>query len=206
IGTPWQKWEILVATVDEFIYKVQAGRIISADDQANLGEILSLLAFCKSVYGEPANGKNGIYVWDTSEGNIVLHIEKLQRLQLGVTITATSKNTVFFERLSSGQRHHDPLGPAPVTPAQRPRLNAVEHYLRQTELHAGPEKPESDGAFAFAAKFIFNLAVGLFFAYAAGRFIGLFWPLWGYPVTLMLAAFWILSSARRLRERWAGKI
>jgi hypothetical protein len=64
-------WDMMLGVVQGKIYKISPSLVIPDKRQADEATI-KVLAYCKSKFGEPVEQQPGLFMWDTSDGNVIL--------------------------------------------------------------------------------------------------------------------------------------
>jgi hypothetical protein len=89
-------WEIMLGTVDGWVYKVSALVAVGARDTRNAiwGKVDAIL---RTQLGAPSSSTKNILIWDTEDGNVVLNRADSGGV-FAVVITLTSRAVTGFAR------------------------------------------------------------------------------------------------------------
>jgi hypothetical protein len=68
IGRPWN---LNLGVVQGKLWKIALFLEMGDGNEANVAALVAL-AFCGAELGKPAKQRTGLYVWDTSDGNVIL--------------------------------------------------------------------------------------------------------------------------------------
>ena len=83
-------WDMMVGIVDGNIYKL--GASVELDNQQQALELIqTALNACEVQLGTPTEEKTGLFVWDTTDGNVILQIASVMGV-FAVNIYVTSGN------------------------------------------------------------------------------------------------------------------
>jgi hypothetical protein len=94
LGNPWN---LLLGTVDGNIYKIVPYLEFQTKQEAN-PVAMAVLQYCTLQLGKPSSQKTGMFIWDTTDGNVILQTgEAAEGLALNLFIT--SRKVSQFERL-----------------------------------------------------------------------------------------------------------
>ncbi len=92
-----RSWELMLGTVHGQIFKIAATNSPSTKHEANV-IAMEALRYCKERLGQPSEQTNLLYIWDTEDGNVVLH-NKERLGMFNVAIFLTSAAVRQFELL-----------------------------------------------------------------------------------------------------------
>jgi hypothetical protein len=94
LGRPWG---IMLQTVNGQICKIAPHiELISKGDANHIA--MEVLQFCMRQLGKPAEQKTGLFIWDTTDGNVILQTaETVEGLAINLFLTSSSVRK--FERL-----------------------------------------------------------------------------------------------------------
>ena len=92
-----RRWKLDLGTVNDKLYKIAAYLELTNKIQANEAAA-GALTFCNDQLGKPAEQRSGLFVWDTTDGNIVLQTaEAADGFAVNLFLTASSVRE--FQRL-----------------------------------------------------------------------------------------------------------
>ena len=90
-------WQVMIQTVNGYISKI-APRIELASKREANPIAMEALQFCMRQLGKPAKQKTGFFVWDTTDGNVILQTAETVEGQL-IALFLTSNSVQKFEML-----------------------------------------------------------------------------------------------------------
>ena len=94
LGSPWN---LMLGTVDGNIYKIAPYLEFQTKQEAN-PVAMEALQYCTVQLGKPSVQNTGMFIWDTTDGNVILQTgETGEGLALNLFITSSKVNQ--FERL-----------------------------------------------------------------------------------------------------------
>lgn len=64
-------WNMVLGVVEGKIYKISPSLMLQGKSQADEAA-MKVLVYCKSKLGEPAQQQTGSFMWQTSDGNVIL--------------------------------------------------------------------------------------------------------------------------------------
>ena len=83
-------WHLKIGTAHGKIHKIAPYLVLTNKDEAN-SVALETLQFCNERLGKPADQRTGLFVWDTSDGNVILQTgETAEGNVIGVFLTSRS--------------------------------------------------------------------------------------------------------------------
>jgi len=92
-----REWTFTVSVVKGKLYKWAASLELGADeDVARWGH--DVFQYCECFLGSPTDEKEGVFFWDTPDGNVILQLIRANDL-VDVSIFATSREVRNLERL-----------------------------------------------------------------------------------------------------------
>jgi hypothetical protein len=84
------RWDMMIGMVDGEIYKL--GASVEVDDQEQAVELIqSVFKACEVQLGTPTQEEQGLFVWDTNDGNVILQTASVTGT-VAINIYATSKD------------------------------------------------------------------------------------------------------------------
>lgn len=93
LGRPWS---MSLGTVNGRIYKIAASAELTSKTEAN--EAASVVfKYCSERLGKPIEQKNGITIWDTPDGNVILQTAEAAGM-FAVNLFLTSREVRNFRR------------------------------------------------------------------------------------------------------------
>jgi len=91
-----KKWNVMLQTVNGFISKIAINVVLSTEREANQ-VALRLLGYCIKELGKPNEQRTGFFIWDTTDGNIILQTGETAD-GLAVALFLTSKFIRNFKK------------------------------------------------------------------------------------------------------------
>lgn len=83
-------WDIMIGMVDGEVYKL--GASLEIEDQRQALEVIqAAFKACEFQLGTPTEEKQGLFVWDTTDGNVILQTASITGT-VAINIYATSRN------------------------------------------------------------------------------------------------------------------
>ncbi len=87
LGRPWK---LILGTVLGKIYKIAIYLELGMKDEAN-SIAMDVLQYCVEKLGKPATQKTGLFIWDTTDGNVILQtVETVEGLAVNLFLTSSS--------------------------------------------------------------------------------------------------------------------
>jgi hypothetical protein len=97
IAVEGRYWSVVIGAVHGKIYKIAAFLELSNKRDAN--ETASgMLTFCMYWLGEPVERKTGLFLWDTTDGNVVLQTADIANT-FAINIFLTSRSVRGFQQM-----------------------------------------------------------------------------------------------------------
>ena len=90
-------WKLMLGTVNGEIYKLAPYLEFQSKDEANKAT-WTALSHCSAELGEPSQQKTGLFIWDTTDGNVILQTAEAAD-GFAVNIFVTSSAVRSYERL-----------------------------------------------------------------------------------------------------------
>jgi hypothetical protein len=94
LGRPWS---MILQTVNGQISKIAPHIEVTSKTEAN-PIAMETLQFCMSLLGKPTEQKSGLFIWDTTDGNVILQTAETAG-GLAINLFLTSRAMKHFERL-----------------------------------------------------------------------------------------------------------
>jgi hypothetical protein len=92
-----RSWNLMLQTVNGKISKIAPYLVLTSKPEAN-SVALETLQHCTEQLGKPVEQKSGFYIWDTTDGNVVLQTGETEKgPTIGLFVTSRSIRT--FKRL-----------------------------------------------------------------------------------------------------------
>jgi len=91
-----RQWKLQLGTVHGKIYKIAPYILVKEKKEANV-VAMETLRFCTEKLGKPSEQKTGLFVWDTTDGNVVLQTAETAE-GLAVNLFLTSRSVRKFKR------------------------------------------------------------------------------------------------------------
>jgi len=91
-----RSWHLQLGTVHGRIYKIAPYLLLEDKQDADAAAIESL-RYCTAELGNPSEQRSGFFVWDTSDGNVVLQIAELAD-GFSVSLFLTSRSVSAFKK------------------------------------------------------------------------------------------------------------
>jgi len=91
-----RQWKLQLGTVHGKIYKIAPYILVKEKKEANV-VAMDTLRFCTEKLGKPSEQKTGLFVWDTTDGNVVLQTAETAEGP-AVNLFLTSKSVRKFKR------------------------------------------------------------------------------------------------------------
>ncbi len=91
-----RQWKLQLGTVHGKIYKIAPYILLKEKKEANV-VAMDTLRFCTEKLGKPSEQKTGLFVWDTSDGNVVLQTAETAE-GLAVNLFLTSRSVRKFKQ------------------------------------------------------------------------------------------------------------
>ena len=92
-----RRWNLMLGTVNRKIYKIAPFLEAGSKEEANPIAIATL-RYCTETLGKPDSQKTGLFVWDTSDGNMILQTAETER-GLAINLFVTSRDVRNFRRV-----------------------------------------------------------------------------------------------------------
>jgi hypothetical protein len=144
-------WQIMLQTVNGQISKIAPHMELTSKAEANR-VATATLEFCTSLLGKPNKQETGLFIWDTTDGNVLLQTaENMEGLAINLFLTSRSVRAFesaaqpqsegqFIPRLIERGAWHRPKEFAQMALAgakTRARLiHLIEHTEAQINQHA----------------------------------------------------------------------
>jgi len=90
-------WKLMLGTVNGEVYKLAPYLELQSKGEANKAA-WTALCHCRAELGEPSQQQTGLFVWDTTDGNVILQTGECAD-GFAVNIFATSSAVRSYERL-----------------------------------------------------------------------------------------------------------
>lgn len=91
------RWDMMIGMVNEEVYKL--GASLDIEDQWQAHDLIqSALKACEVQLGTPSEEKQGFFVWDTADGNVILQTASIMGT-VAVNIYVTSRDIIRKTRL-----------------------------------------------------------------------------------------------------------
>ena len=92
-----RRWKINLGAVQGSVYKIAPFLECRSQNEAKEAAIRTL-TFCNEQLGMPANQRTGLFVWDTTDGNVILQTAEAKD-GFAVTLFLTAKSARDFQRV-----------------------------------------------------------------------------------------------------------
>jgi hypothetical protein len=90
-------WNLQLGTVSGRIYKIAPYLLVTAKRDANIAAMVAL-QYCTEQLGKPLSQESGLFVWDTTDGNVILQTgEAAEGFSIGLFLTSNAVQR--FERI-----------------------------------------------------------------------------------------------------------
>jgi hypothetical protein len=90
-------WHVMLQAVNGRISKIAPYIELVSKEEANR-IAMPLLKYCMEQLGKPAEQKTGLFIWDTTDGNVILQTAE-NMAGLTISLFLTSRSVQNFERL-----------------------------------------------------------------------------------------------------------
>jgi hypothetical protein len=92
-----QRWPVMLQTVNGQICKIAINLLLRTKQGAN-PVAMNILNYCVEKLGKPTEQRTGLFIWDTTDGNVVLQTgDTADGLAIGLFLTSRSIRN--FKRL-----------------------------------------------------------------------------------------------------------
>ena len=91
-----RSWQLQLGTVHGKIYKIAPYLLLKDKQDANAAAMESL-RYCTAELGKPAEERSGFFVWDASEGNVILQTAESAD-GFSVSLFLTSRSVKNFKK------------------------------------------------------------------------------------------------------------
>jgi hypothetical protein len=92
-----KRWKLNLGAVNAKLYKIAPFLELRNKNDAN-DAAFGALTFCRDQLGKPAQQQTGLFIWDTTDGNVILQTAEAQD-GFAVNLFLTANSTRDFERL-----------------------------------------------------------------------------------------------------------
>jgi hypothetical protein len=91
-----KKWEMLASIVDNNIFKIAATLELNNQNVA-IQTLQQVLANCENILGTPTEEKQGFFIWDKIDGNVILQIDFVaDSAAINIYITSNNINSALI--------------------------------------------------------------------------------------------------------------
>jgi hypothetical protein len=91
-----RQWKLMLGTVQGKIYKIAPYLELKTKQEAN-PIAMETLRYCMEHLGEPSSQKTGLFIWDTTDGNVIFQTAEAAD-GLAISLFITSRATRNFKR------------------------------------------------------------------------------------------------------------
>ena len=92
-----RQWDLMLGTVNGRIYKVAPFLEARSKQEAN-PIARETLQYCTKMLGNPDSKEGGLFIWDTTDGNVILQTTEIAE-SLTINLFITSRAVRSFKRL-----------------------------------------------------------------------------------------------------------
>src|SRR5262249_10296517 len=92
-----RQWKVMLQTVNGQICKIAPYLLLTDKQEANV-IAMETLNYCFGKLGKPAEQQTGLFIWDTTDGNVVLQTGEIAD-GLAISLFLTSRAIRNFKRL-----------------------------------------------------------------------------------------------------------
>lgn len=89
-------WNVMLGTVGDKVYKIAVYLELHSKPEANPIAMQTLI-YCTEQLGKPAKEQTGLFIWDTTDGNVILQTAETAE-GLAINLFATSNSARQFKR------------------------------------------------------------------------------------------------------------
>lgn len=90
-------WNLILGSVAGQIYKIAPYLEVENKLDAN-SVALAALNYCTLMLGKPSTKQTGLFIWDTTDGNVILQTAKVGN-SFGINLFITSRRVREFEQI-----------------------------------------------------------------------------------------------------------
>jgi hypothetical protein len=89
-----RQWKVDLGTVNNVVYKIAI--YFETDNRDTITNVSDdLMIYCQQLLGKPSEQKETIYIWDTSDGNVIIQLGKVESTYM-LNLFETSKSVKNF--------------------------------------------------------------------------------------------------------------
>jgi hypothetical protein len=90
-------WNLMLGTVAGQLYKIAP--YLEVDKKRDADSVaLAALNYCKLMLGKPSTKQTGLFIWDTTDGNVILQTAEIAE-SVGINLFITSRAVREFEQI-----------------------------------------------------------------------------------------------------------
>jgi hypothetical protein len=90
----YRQWKVDLGTVKGMVYKIAL--YFESDNRDTVTNVSAdLMIYCQQLLGKPSEQKETIYIWDTSDGNVIMQLGKVESTYM-INLFETSRSVKRF--------------------------------------------------------------------------------------------------------------